>query len=423
MAEHYKIDEELVDTIQNYYAQALDNAGLNVADPIAANIGFFNNSGKVFADPMRLGRTMIFFTRPNLNFASRRNIEKSRVFSYYKSNPLGCTIMRTLMYPETANYMYYGIYGDDKNKIRLVAPYGDKFIGGNTIIEGTHCLPLVESNFNPLLSNACVATSSGRDITLETFETDGNFSGDKLKYANGIDESQTIGELNCEFEDIYPSPLLIIFYLWIMYMHYVGKSICDPYRNYIVHRIIDYTCSIYIFMLGTDNQTIIRWVRYSGCFPINIPFGVIQHNKEPNSEELRRMTIPFAYNFMCAMEPLSLTEFNMVSGPSLYLRLKNIYKLSSREINSLIGEHSMALESAEKILTRYKPIHNNGHMISDASEFKEYKNQLPEKLLYGNNYSREKNIPPFLLNRQNGYIVNNFYGVPYITEGNKLMFV
>lgn len=423
MAEHYKVDEKLVDTIQNSYARVLDNVGLNVADPIAANVGFFNNSGKVFADPMRLGRTMIFFTRPNLNFRYKKNIDRSRIFSYYKANQLGCTLMRMLMYPDVANEMYYGMYGYDSNKIRLQGPYGDKEIGGNVIQEGIHCFPLVETNFIPLLSNTCISTSNGKDIILETFETDGNFSGDKLKYANGIDESLTVGELQCEFDDIYHSPLLIIFYLWIMYMHYVGKAICNPYTEYIIHRIIDYTCSIYIFMLGTDNQTIIRWVRFGGCFPINIPFGVIQHNKEPNIEELRKISIPFAYNFMCPMEPLTLTEFNIVSGPSLYYRLKKSYGLTVNEINRLIGEHNITNDSAEKILTKYRPLYDNSHLITDPSEFKGFSGQLPAKLLDGNNYDNEKNIHPRLLNRQNGYIVNNFYGVPYIVEGNKLMFL
>jgi hypothetical protein len=419
MSYQYKIDERLIDEIQDKYARVMDNAGVNVADPLAANIGFFNNSGKVYADPMKLGRTMIFFTRPNLNFRSMRNFEKSRIFSYYRSNPLGSTIMRTLMFPEIADEMYYGIYGDDNNKIPMIGTCYDLIIGGDKLIEGEHCLPLAKTNFIPLLSNACISTGNGKDIILDTFETDGNFSGDKLKYAGGIDEYLTVGELNCEFEDMYHSPLLIIFYLWIMYMHYVGKAICDPEWAYIVHRIIDYSCSIYIFMLGTDNQTIIRWVRYGGCFPISIPFGAIQHNKEPNVEELRRMTVPFAYNFMCPMDPVVLTEFNIVSGPSLYYRLKTVYKLDDKDINKIIGEHNLTMGGVETLLMKYPPIYDNTG-IND---------QLPLKRLdtLGMKNTGDENNEgppsPLLINRQNGYIVNNFYGVPYITEGNKLMFV
>jgi hypothetical protein len=410
----YKVDEALVDEIQDHYASVMDNAGINVADPIAANIGFFNNSGKVYAEPMKLGRTMIFFTRPNLNFRSAYNISRSRIFSYYKATKLGCTIMRMLMFPGIASNMYYGVYGDESNVLKLIGSSGDLEIGGDKITEGNECLPLVESNFMPLLSNTCVATGNTRDIMLDTFETDGNFSGDKLKYAGGIDESLTVGEMSCEFEDIYYSPILIIFYLWIMYMHYVGKAICDPEWAYIVHKIIDYTCSIYVFMLGTDNQTIIRWVKYGGCFPINIPFGAIQHNREPNSVDLRRMSIQFAHNFVCPMDPAVLSEFNMVSGPSLYSRLLNRYKLNKGEINRLIGEHNITLDGASTILKEYGPIYDNTYA----------NNQLPlRRLELSPSIDQKKDINPFLLNRQNGSIINNFYGVPYITEGNKLMFL
>jgi hypothetical protein len=51
---NYEPVEEIIDEIQNQYARVLDNAGLNVSDHIAANIGFFNTSGKVYADPMKL---------------------------------------------------------------------------------------------------------------------------------------------------------------------------------------------------------------------------------------------------------------------------------------------------------------------------------------------------------------------------------
>jgi hypothetical protein len=249
-----------------------------------------------------------------------------------------------------------------------------------------------------------------------------------LRYAGGLDESLTVGEITCEFEDMYYSPIMIIAYIWIMYMHYVGKAICDPEWSYIVHRIIDYSCSIYIFMLGTDNQTIIRWVKYGGCFPINIPFGAIQHSREPNVEELRKLSITFEHNFICPMDPVALTEFNMISGPSLYERLKD-YGLSDKEINSHIGEHHISLQSAATILTKYGPKYK--HEVSSrtlplrrVNYVSETEKTAVNKLSTGYEGSPDGDgIDPFLLNRANGLIQNNFYGVPYIVEGNKLMFL
>jgi hypothetical protein len=432
MPVNYEPVEEVIDEIQNQYARVLDNAGLNVADHLAANIGFFNNTGSVYADPMKIGKTAIFFTRPNLNLRSYDNVRRSRIFSYYRSSVLGCTLMRQLMYPKSARRMCYALYksgADNDNKIPMIGTCDDNIVGGEAAAEGINSLPLVKTNFIPLLSNACISTGNTRDIMLETFETKGNFSGDKLKYANGIDESLTVGELSCEFEDMYFSPILIIIYIWIMYMHYVGKAVCDPEWAYIVHRIIDYTCSIYIFMLGTDNQTIIRWVKYGGCFPINIPFGAIQHSREPNVEELRRLSITFVHNFICPMDPVVLTEFNMLSGPSLYERLSSDYGLSDKEINSYIGEHHITLNSAGKLISEYGPKYSRA--VDSASlplrrvnYVKEQNAQNKLKTGYeGREEEEGREINPFLINRANGLIQNNFYGVPYIVEGNKLMYL
>lgn len=426
----YKTDEKLIDLIQNHYSRILDNAGLNVANPIAANIGFFNNSGKVFADPVKLGRTMIFFTRPNLNFSSEFNIVRSRIFSYFRSTELGKAVMRQLMYPNIAKMMCYHHYGpynkesENQNRVEILGPCVDTKIGDKEIDESL--IPLVKTNFMPLLSNTCISTGASRDILLDTIETEANFSGDKLKYAGGIDESLTVGELQCDFEDIYYSPVMTLFFIWIMYMHYVSKAICDPYYEYMVYRIIDYTCSIYVFMLGTDNQTIIRWVKYGGCFPITIPFNAIQHSREPgNNDAIRNLGITFAHNFMCPMDPVVLTEFNMLSGPSIRYRLANQYDDYPGDItNSLISGHYLSQEGAMQLLTKYPPRYEP----TTAS------NSLPKKIIEkinnvgidivtGHEGPNGEGFNPAIINRVNGAIVNNFYGVPYITEGNKLMFV
>jgi hypothetical protein len=118
---------------------------------------------------------------------------------------------------------------------------------------------------------------------------------------------------------------------------------------------------------------------------------------------------------MCAMDPVALTEFNIISGPSLYDRLLTHYKLNDKEINRIIGEHNLTSEGAELLLTQYPPLYDNTK-IND---------QLPLRRLELSNTAKDvrEGINPFLINRQNGYIINNFYGVPYIAEGNKLMFI
>ena len=141
-----------------------------------------------------------------------------------------------------------------------------------------------------------------------------------MVYGAGIDDTMGPGEITLSFDDLYGSPVMNMMILWVYYIHYVTKGICVPRFNYIINRIIDYTCSIYIFMLDTDQRTIIRWIKYTGCFPKSIPFGQILHTKEPNLQALSQIQIPFQYNFASPMDPAVLAEFNMLAEPALLER-------------------------------------------------------------------------------------------------------
>jgi hypothetical protein len=132
------------------------------------------------------------------------------------------------------------------------------------------------------------------------------------------------------------------------------------------------------------------------------------------------------------MDPLTLTEFNILSGPSLFERFQRYYGLSEDVINSYIGEHSLSLENAAKILSNYGPVYE-GKLGSNTLPMRKLEQVKGKGVpinakypVYPTGYEGLENgegYNPLLKNRANGLIVNNFYGVPYITEGNRLMFL
>ena len=405
---NYVIDNELIDSIHNLYANVLDRSALNVADPISANIGYFNITGKRFAtDPPVVGKTYVFMTRPNLNFKFPNNILRSHVFQYYSGTKLGRTLMTNLMYNEAANRLRVPDRGSQKwiyPKIEI--PFSNRNIGGVNVTDEM-ILSGQKTNFIPIITNTCTESSNSKDINLSTFETDGDFSGNKLVYAAGIDETLSIGEFNLTFDDMYYSPIMHLFTLWVMYIHYATKGIVTPYWDYVVNRIIDYTSSIYIFMLDIDGQTIIRYARYGGCFPRTIPFGAVQHSQEPNTQALRNMQITFSYNFYEPMNPMSLIEFNMLSEASLIERNSKFANLID------VNTHSLRMDQL-----------NEAQVNLRHPETSEYE---PDKILnYKNDYSAHKLQPGDdlnLLNRKNDMIRNNWDGIPFIVNSNKLMFI
>ena len=98
-----------------------------------------------------------------------------------------------------------------------------------------------------------------------------------------------------------------------MYIHGLCKGILKTDYEYIVNKILDYTCSIYILMLDKDHKTIQRFVKYTGCFPRNVPFGAIQHSTEIDLEALKNVSMTFVYNRYEPMNPETLIDFNILS--------------------------------------------------------------------------------------------------------------
>lgn len=430
-------NESEIDEIQAHYSRILDSAGLNTADQISSNIGYFNSTGKIFADPPRAGKTVIFMTRPNLNLRSNHNIAASRTLNYFASSRFGRSIMRNLIYGPTARNMVYGYYPTNGMKdlstyalrVPIVGKSDDLCIGGaggnftnrddiNTIY------PMAQTNFIPLISNCCQSISNAKDITMDVWETDGDFAGNKLAYAAGIDENFSIGELTLNFEDIWGSPVFTMFTIWLYYMHYVGKGICFPEYKYIINRIIDYTSSIYVFMLGTDQQTILRWTKYSGVFPRSVPFGQIVHSKEIDNNALSQVSIPCQYNFCCPMDPIVLSEFNMLSGPSLYNRFIRLGKpgYASKMVN-----HQMKMSDAYDILVNAQPTYTPNDILNSdipmkAIEMPDTKVDLTTDWdktdIAQNSYRRVS-----LINREQSHMRNVYGSIPYIVDGNKLMWL
>lgn len=455
-------NKTMLDELESYYARVLDSSMLNLKSPETANIGFFNNSGKIFTDGPKLGRTLVYMTRPNLNFKSQRNITSGRAFSNIMSSKLGLTLARELMFSDLAGKVNYGGV-DEFNFINTGAlvnspislnkngegkvdrtPFtdtNDYIIGGTNILNSTY--KIGDSNFIPLITNTCTETSNAKDIILEVEETEGDYSGNRLVYGSGIDDTMGPGEITLSFDDLYGSPVMNMMILWIYYIHYVTKGICVPRFNYVVNRIIDYTCSIYIFMLDTDQRTIVRWIKYTGCFPKSIPFGQILHTKEPNLQALSQIQIPFQYNFASPMDPAALVEFNMLAEPALLNR-----QYSGLHKKRYLPEGSRGYQMFEK----------KNHILSfrEGLEFIQCfpptDNQMPDRLIpttssvdrdnnFVDNVTEDvsnmfrggiQDIDPIdknlfdagLINRYNGMMdFRRNWGHPYICEGNQLLFL
>ena len=286
------------------YSKVLDANGTNLADPITTSLSYFNTTGKrLGVDPVYAGKTFIFVTRPDLNFMLTQNIERVPFFEYMLRTDMGRILMKLLTRPQLGSIM---------SSHEGLATLGSRTTTGG-MKASNQPSHVTSSPFIPLISNTCIETSGGKDLALETYETESDFAGNKIIYATGMEEVQSVGEVTLNFDDIFYSPALMLHFLWVLYIHNVGKGEILPFSQYITHRIIDYSCSIYIFVTDLDQTTILRWIKYTGCFPRSVPFGAVQHLSEPNIEAMRKFSITYSYNRYEVMDPRIFADFNSLA--------------------------------------------------------------------------------------------------------------
>lgn len=291
MSDKFIYDIKYFQKVQSIYSKILDQIGFNTADPLLSNITHFNRTADTSdVEQPFIGKTFAFFTKPDLNLRQPDNFTKMPLFQYYYKTKMGKYLMASLQRP--GHEMIDGEYIDVKYKT-------------NTC-------------FIPMLTNFCNQTSGGKDLILDTMETEGDYNGNKLLYARNANESYTVGEVTTSFTDAFGSPVLSLFLIWFYYIYGLCNDAVRSDWYYIINKIIDYTCSIYIIMTGRDQKTILRFAKYTGCFPKSVPFGQIQHSKSIDPKSLDNFDITWGYNRYEPMNPATIVDFNTISREFVY---------------------------------------------------------------------------------------------------------
>lgn len=99
--------------------------------------------------------------------------------------------------------------------------------------------------------------------------------------------------------------------LWVKYMENVGNGTFNPNPLMVKNRKLDYTSSLFYFVFEPDGRTLKYWVKFTGCFPTEIPSSSLGYQK--GSSDAVTVSIPFQYNVKEEMNPDILKEFNMIS--------------------------------------------------------------------------------------------------------------
>lgn len=172
-----------------------------------------------------------------------------------------------------------------------------------------------ESPFLIPLSNNLVSLSGWPDPVIDTETSEGGYYSEDLTMAKGSDRLNRTYDLTLTFRDIQGGFILALLYMWIRYMQLVVRGDITAYPEDIAARRINYTCSIYRFVMDPSRQFITKWSKATGCFPRSIPIGNVFNfgAQEKFISSSAEYSVPFTANTIEIMDPIIFRDFNTVS--------------------------------------------------------------------------------------------------------------
>lgn len=148
------------------------------------------------------------------------------------------------------------------------------------------------------LCNGLTSVNGWPDQVIQTATSDGGFFSEDQTVAIGGDDLNKTYDLTFNFKDPQGGWLSSIFQYWGEYIRCVCRGDMVAYKEHIDAQRLDYTVSVYRFILDPSRRFITKYAKATGCFP---RVGVIgsMYNVEENETMVSasgRFSIPFVVN-------------------------------------------------------------------------------------------------------------------------------
>ena len=173
-----------------------------------------------------------------------------------------------------------------------------------------------DSEFMMYLSNRVMSF----DLKAESikYDTYGRaLTGHKIAYGKENVESKTAGSFSVTFQDDRDLHVFHLAKIWTDYISDVYQGKLSPRENYMRDKVLDYVSAVYYILTAEDGETIIFWSKFYGVFPVEVPSNTYSWTSG-NLLKTPTPSIDFQYSFKKDFDPMSLVEFNMISGKKDY---------------------------------------------------------------------------------------------------------
>lgn len=225
-------------------------------------------------EPFLKGIPMIFVTTPYLNLTDTNT--NGTFLSYLKN-----------VEPRLLGALSYGYGNDGDNAVKTSSPF----------------IKLLSNKFKGI---------QVKDYTARTLEINETFYGYKQMLPGSIIESVNGDELSIKYGETKNLSVIKLHKAWIDYMEATRRGQMAPSDFTREHRFIDYTSSIYYFLLDFDMETILYFTKYTGVCPLTVPLSVASMDiKDPAIMD--DLDITYMYMAKEDLDPNIIIDFNLVA--------------------------------------------------------------------------------------------------------------
>ena len=241
--------------------------------------------------------TYIFFTKPQMNLLHAANINSDFIRSLKESSP------------ESTSHL---------------------------VLEQLDGISSTRGCFNMLLSNTAESFDL-KDNILKTREVGETRMGSKIILGDNSMESYNHDSFTVEYTELSDLSITKLHKAWVDYIHMVKHNQAAPYMakstdgasalneanggyyysynknavksptDFVQEKVIDYACSVYYFRTAEDGCTLKYWAKYTGVFPLNVPFSAMSFSLGEN--KLKQISVNYTYSFKEDMNTSILLEF------------------------------------------------------------------------------------------------------------------
>ena len=169
-----------------------------------------------------------------------------------------------------------------------------------------------QSGFHIPLANLLTDVTGFPDFNVE-YETSqaGAFAEDQ-SIVTGSDRGRRSYNLSLTFRDIQGGYVCAYIFYWLHLMALQREGVVAAYADDREAIRLNYTCSIYRFLMDPYQRSIVKWAKATGCFPVSLPMGEMFNFSSEDSyvTSAQKFTVPFVANHVAYMDPRDLQAFN-----------------------------------------------------------------------------------------------------------------